>query len=434
MRLAETEGRAAALRYLETLSDRHPRHYGILQLHIEWLRNEGASAVEPIVRLLIASHPADAWARRELALHLADLKRYEEAMAELDAAARLEPPSPSYHCVRGRVLHLAGRSAEARDAYRAALKLSVDNDLAISELMALCPGRDERRDELSFVEEELTRQPHFGDGILAFRGHAAHTLEAEEVHEALREMLDDRPDLWQTWSAMIQQLVAMERFPEAEALAEQAIERFPLLPRLWLDKADLCAARQDFDGQVDALRQALKISPGWGPAVRELSEALDRDKQLEEACALLQQAVARSPLDPQNRGQYADKLWKIGQSEQAVEQLREALLLDPGYDWAWRMLGDWLGRLEEPEKVIEFARDLTKPPARRPAHLAGPGPRAKRAGPYGRGAGRHRARADAEPAQRRGPRPEGRAHERPRPLRRGRRGVCHRAGRRRARR
>src|SRR5205085_9477966 len=128
-----------------------------------------------------------------------------------------------------------------------ALKLSVDNDLAVSELMNLCPGRDERRDELAFVEQELTRQPHFGDGILAFHRHAAHTLEAEEVHEALRKMLDDRSDLWQTWSAMIQQLVAMERFPEAGALAEQAIERFSLEPRLWLDKAELCAARQDFD-------------------------------------------------------------------------------------------------------------------------------------------------------------------------------------------
>ena len=360
LRLAETESRAAALTYLEELSERHPRHYGILQLYIEWLRNEGAAAVEPVVRLLIASHPADAWARRELALHLADLKRYDEAMTELDAAARLEPPSPSYHCVRARVLSLSGRSAEAREEYRNALKLSVDNDLAISELMQLCPGREERRDELAFVEEQLTRQPHFGDGILAFHGHAAHTLEPEEVHEALRKLLDDRPDLWQSWSAMIQQLLHMERFPEAEALAEQALERFPLLPRLWLDRADVCAARQDFDGQVEALRQSLRISPGWGPAVRELAEALDRDKQLEEASALLQQAVTRAPLDATNRGQYAEKLWKLGHSEAAVAQLREALLLDPGFDSAWRMLGDWTSRLEQPEKVAEFARELTR--------------------------------------------------------------------------
>lgn len=359
LRLAETESRAAALDYLTALTDRFPRHFGLLQLRIEWLRADGPAAVEPVVRQLIASHPADAWARRELALHLAELKRFDEATVELDAAARLEPPSPSYHCVRGRVLNLSGRNDDARAAYRAALTLSVDNDLAISELMSLCPDRDQRREELEFVEEELSRQAHFGDGILAFHGHSSHTLEPHQVHAALQKLLDRRPDLWQAWSAMIQQLVAMERFPEAESLVEHAIERFPMLPRLWLDKADIALAKQDFEAQVEALRQALRISPGWGPAVRELAEALDRDGQLEEACGLLQQAVARAPLDPANRGQFSEKLWKLGQSAAAFTQLQEALRLDPGYDQAWRMLGDWAERMEQPEKVAEFARELT---------------------------------------------------------------------------
>jgi tetratricopeptide (TPR) repeat protein len=360
LRLAETEGRASAMAYLEQLTDIRPRHFGLLQLRIEWLRNEGPAAVVPVVRQLIASHPADAWARRELALHLAELKCFDEARTELESAARLEPPSPSYHCVSGRVFSLAGRNQDARAAYRAALGLSVDNELAISELLSLCPDREQRREELEFVEQELARQPHFGDGILAFHGHAAHTLEPHEVHAALQQLLDRRQDLWQSWSAMIQQLVSMERFPEADALAEQALERFPMLPRLWLDKADVCLAKQDFEGQVEALRQALRISPGWGPAVRELSEALDRDGQLEEGCGLLQQAVARAPLDPANRGQFAEKLWKLGQSSAALAQLREALRLDPGYDWAWRMLGDWAERMEQPEQVADFARELTK--------------------------------------------------------------------------
>lgn len=359
LRLAETESRAAALDYLKGLTDRNPRHYGLLQLRIEWLRHEGPAAVEPVVRQLLANYPADAWAHRELALHLADLKRYAEADEELRAAARLEPPSPSYHCVCGRVHTLAGRSEEARESYRAAIRLSVDNDLAISELLNLCPDRQQRRDELQFVEEELHKQPHVGDGILTFHGHAQHALEPYEIHRALQQLLDERSDLWQTWSAMIQQLIVMERLDEARTLAEQATERFPMLPRLWLDRADVHAARGDHEGQVSMLRQALKISPGWGPAIRELAEALDRDGKLEEACALLQQAVARAPLDPANRGQYADKLWKLNQPQLAVDQLREALLLDPGYDWAWRTLINWSERMDQPEMVPQFARELT---------------------------------------------------------------------------
>ena len=360
LRIAETESRAAALEYLKGLTERHPRHYGLLQLRIEWLRSEGPAAVEPVVRKLIEYHPSDAWAHRELALHLAELKRYDDALAEMDAAARLEPPSPSYHCVLGRVLTLAGRTDDAREQYRAALRLTVDNDLAVSELMQLAPGRPERREELEFIEKELHRQPHLGDGVLAWHGHAVHTFEPEEVHRSLQEMLHAREDLWQCWSAMVLQLLNMERFPEARALVEQAIERFPMLPRLWLDRSYVLAATGDNDGQIEALRQALRISPGWGPAMRELAEALDRDGKLEAACDLLKQAVSRAPLDPANRGVYAEKLWKIGQSAAAVEQLQEALKLDPSYDWAWRSLASWCERMDEPEKVLAFARELTQ--------------------------------------------------------------------------
>jgi tetratricopeptide (TPR) repeat protein len=366
LRLAETEGRNAALEYLKGLTERHARHYGLLQLRIEWLRLEGPAAAEPVVRKLIEYHPSDAWAHRELALHLAELKRYGEAEVEMETAARLEPPSPSYHCVLGRVYSLAGRTEEAREQYRAALRLSIDNDLAISELMNLAAGRAERRDEIEFIEQELARQPHLGEGVIAFFGHAIHTLEPHEVHKALQEMLDARPDLWQTWSTMVQQLLSMERFPEARSLAEHAIDRFPMLPRLWLDRADVCAATGDEDGQIEMLRQALRISPGWGPAMRELAEALDRRGRLEEAVELLKQAVTRSPLDPASRGLYADKLWKIGQSQAALEQAKEALKLDPGFDMAWRMLGLWCERMEQPEQVTQFAREQTQ---RRPGDI-----------------------------------------------------------------
>src|SRR5262249_14920445 len=152
----------------------------------------------------------------------------------------------------GRVRSLGGKTEEAREQYRAALRLSIDNDLAISELMTLAPGRPERRDELDFIEEELARQPHLGECLITYFGHAMHTLDPHDVHKALQEMLDARPDVWQTWSTMIQQLLAMERFPEARALAEQAIDRFPMLPRLWLDRADVCAGTHDEDGQIEA--------------------------------------------------------------------------------------------------------------------------------------------------------------------------------------
>src|SRR5262249_39344147 len=77
--LADTVGGATALDHLRQAGDRFPHHYGLHQLWIDWLRADGRAATEAVVRQLIAIHPADAWARRELALVLSEQRRHEEA-------------------------------------------------------------------------------------------------------------------------------------------------------------------------------------------------------------------------------------------------------------------------------------------------------------------------------------------------------------------
>ena len=78
-RLAETRGRAAAVEHFAVACERFPHNYALNQAWIEWLRADGPAAVEPAVRRILAIHPADAWARRELALALARQGRHDEA-------------------------------------------------------------------------------------------------------------------------------------------------------------------------------------------------------------------------------------------------------------------------------------------------------------------------------------------------------------------
>jgi tetratricopeptide (TPR) repeat protein len=357
--LAETQGRAAALEHLRQTCERFPHHFGLHQLWIEWLRDEGATAVEPVVRKVIASHPSDAWARRELALALAEQRRFDAAYDQLEFARRLEPANISHYLVRGRVCNLAGRIDEAKKAYREAIRLSADSELAIAELVACCDNLAERREALAFIEAELIRQTLFGDGLLAYREQAQYTLPPEELLALLRRGLEARPDLWHAWSAVIRQLTSMERFDEAAALARQAAARFPLLPRIWLDLANVCRAQQDGAGERDALRRALEISPGWGMAVRQLAALHEREGDLAESRRLLEQAVARSPLDAYNHGCLADVLWRLGEREAALERVQQALRLEPGYEWGWNALNEWSAALGRPEVATHFARELT---------------------------------------------------------------------------
>lgn len=358
--LAETVSRARALDHLEQACERFPHNYALHQLWIGWLREEGAARAEPVIRRLIAIHPVDGWARRELAICLSDQGRHEEAKAELALAYELEPNNTAYFAVLGQLCERTGRMAEAQEAYRQAIRLSVDNDYAIGRLIEICETLATRREALAFVESELIRQVIYGDGLLAYQQHAQYTLEPEELLASLRKALDARPDLWHAWSALIRQLVELGRLEEALELARQATAKFPLLPRLWLDLASVCQAMKDQEGEISALRQALQINPAWGNALRRLAEIYAATDRLEQARTLMEQGIASTPLDPVNHGYLADILWQQGNKEAAVERIQQALRLAPAYEWAWNNLQSWSRELGRPELALQCARQLTE--------------------------------------------------------------------------
>jgi tetratricopeptide (TPR) repeat protein len=366
--IADLEGREAAVTWLRALADRHPTFHPLQQLLVDWLRAEptgeggeitGEVPAEPVLRRLLEQCPEDALARREIALHLANGGRGEEALAELEIAKRLDPESPSYLFTLGHVCNKTDRVAEARAAYEEAVRRSVDNEVAVTELVNMA-GEEEKEEVLQFVADQLKEQPVFGDGLLTFRDQAVNVMEPDDLLRILQHLLDEHPDLWQGWSTTVQQLLICGRAEEAHELAKEAVAHFPLLARLWVDLAEVRRAQGDADGQIEALRQAVVVAPGWSFAARELAEALEANQQSEDARVVLEQAVARAPSDPVNHGYLADNLWNSGESDEAFERLRSALKMDPGYDWAWRALGDWSERMETPEKALDTAREVAR--------------------------------------------------------------------------
>jgi tetratricopeptide (TPR) repeat protein len=358
--LAETQGRPAALEHLQQVCTRFPYNFALHQLWISWLRDEGPAATEPVIRQLLAIHPADAWAHRELALALNSQGRLSEAFAELDIAYELEPVSVSYWNVRGGLLERAGHRGEALEAYRQAVRISVDNEFAVDRLMQLCENQEERRSALALIEAELIRQVIFGDGLLAYQRNAKYYLPPDELLASLQKALDARPDLWHAWSAVIRQQVEMQQAGPALELARKAVQRFPLLPALRYDLAVACRINRDAAGEQAALEQALQINPSWSVALRRLGELHERCGRLGEARAVLEQAVARAPLDSWNHGQLAEVLWKQGEREAALQRVQIAIQVDPGHERAWDNLRAWAREVGRPEGPVQLARHLTQ--------------------------------------------------------------------------
>jgi len=358
--IADADGRDAAYRYIIELVERFPHNIELLQLAAEMLRDDEPAEAERLVRRLLEHNPIDPWARRELALDLLGLKRYQEALAELDTAEALEPTSTTVFAIRGSVLETEARWPEARAAYRRALELSVDQTPAISALVRLATTHAERVEALEFVYKQLAGQTTYGDAILSYAQHAGNTLPAERVLENLQKALAARPDLWHAWSAVVRQLQAMSRFDEAHELARREAERFSVVPGSWLDLASVCRARGDDDAEIAALEHALEINPTWTEALRMVCQAHERRGDFEQARTFALQAVRRAPSDAVLLGYLADLHWRADEQSEALAALERAVALEPGYDWGWRRLGE-LGRaVGEPDRAANAARALAE--------------------------------------------------------------------------
>lgn len=355
------EGPQAAITHLQSAVEENPTSYSLRVALIEWLRNEESGELaEAALRELIEQHPSDAWARRELAITLCTRKEYEAAEEQANVAAALEPSSPIVGLIRGRIAEAHGDKATARQHFRDAIRLSVDYDPAFSALMATCDSKADRVEALQFVQQELKQQVIFGDGLLLFREYALTTFNDEELLAILRDALAARPDLWHAWDAVIKHLTDMHQLDEAYTLALQATERFPLLPRIWLELSTVCRDRQDREGEVAALTRALEINSTWSDARRLLSEAYEALGQQDKAREILELAIEHDPREVRNRGFLAQLLWKLGDHKGAIEQLHTAARQEPGYEFAWGQLRSWSEERNDPSIVNDLARELCR--------------------------------------------------------------------------
>jgi tetratricopeptide (TPR) repeat protein len=356
--LHNLQGPEAAEEHLRALVDRFPFHHGLRVRLIEALAEDDPARKEREVRKFLELHPEDPWARRELAFLLARQQRFEEAMTEARAALASDESNPAgqFACA---VIHEGKNEPDkARLCCRRALELSVDYEPAIYKLMELCRSKAERQEALRFVYDQLVDQVIFGDGLLTFSAVADRTLEAERLLEILREGLEAREDLWQAWSAVVWQLIGMDRSQEAVETAAAALDRFPLLPRASLDLAAAWRAVGERGREIAAIEKALTLNPAWGEALRQLCDAQRAAGDFEAAQATLRKAIAQEPQNVTHQGELADLLWTQGQRSEAIDAMKEAVAREPGYQWGWRKLRDWSHVVRDPEMVVDLGREI----------------------------------------------------------------------------
>ncbi len=183
-------------------------------------------------------------------------------------------------------------------------------------------------------------------------------LPPDELLANLEEALAARPDLWHAWSAVAMQHHHMGNTDKAVQIAGRAVERFPLLPRVWYDLGRVQMVAKETEKAAEAFRQALAISPGWGMASRSLADAAQLMGRYDEARGVMDAAIAASPLDASNHAYLAEVLWRRDRSPEAIERLRHVVKLDPESEWAWSRLAEWTASGDAEGEAVALARQV----------------------------------------------------------------------------
>lgn len=358
--LQDLHGDGNAIEYAREVWQRFPNNLRIHEQLIDLLQDNHPSEAESALVELLHRHPKHSYARRQYADILIQMDRFDEAWQQLELAKDLEPDAVGLHNIRGDYYARLGKREEAMACYRETLRLSADNEYAINALMRYCYSSTEKKAQLDYLLQQLMEQTTNGDGLLSYQREAHNVLPAEQLLTTLREAIQIRPDLWQCWSTLVDELCTQNELDEAERIAKEAVQRFPLLPRSYLDLADVYKHKNDLEQQHQMLESALRINPHWDYALMELAENLERQGDYEGELKMLQTAVKAKPSSAQMHGYLADALWKQEKPEEAIASMRTALALSPGYDWAWRSLRGWASHLGREELLEQTAREIVE--------------------------------------------------------------------------
>ena len=358
--LLRTQGEEAARAHWKTWSERFPHFEPFAVQYIQTLRGEPFEMVEPVLQAALDRDPDDAWALRELAIHGLIHDRLDQVEELLARSRAIDPDDETQIGLEARLLRKRGDREAARGRLRDLLRQGIDDEQAMGELLACCDTAEQRREELRFVASELKRQPVAGDGLLGFLSLASPLLEADELDAVMVEALDARPDLPAAWRARMRHLLQADRLDEAAELADRAVEEFPLLRTVWLDRAEIAAARGDQQTQWDSLQASRELSPNSGWELRVLSDIAVARDDYDTARELIDEAVSLEPTQGTNRGFLADVLLKLKEYDAALEEFEQAVSLTPGYGWAWSQF-EALARFQnQPERPLETAKAIAE--------------------------------------------------------------------------
>ena len=329
---------------------------------------------ERVCRQIIAARPGNADAHNILGVTLAAMDRFEDAVASLDRAIRINPQAPSYHANLGEVLRQAGKTEEAAPPLEAAVRLDPNNAQALNNLGIIHYEQKKYDDAVDYYHRALKSRPNMSEALnnlgnalrmtgdldgaaYAYQEALTHrdvypeaynnlgTLlqqdrRLEEAEHALRKAIQQNPRYVEAHNNLAQLLFAQKNELEALRVLGDALKFAPKNVQTLLVTAKVQLRRSNFDAAEQAARIALQEEPENSEALTVLGQVLHETDRYDEAIEVLDKALKTNPESSEALNFYGVALKSVGRLEEAREAIIKALQLNDAMYGAYANLND----------------------------------------------------------------------------------------------
>ncbi len=349
--------------------------------------------------------PMDKAKNGRLAMILQTYRQYPDSAIMYERVRVLDPKTFKWAYFHGVVLNAIGKPVEAEAAYRRALALDGNYDLARMRLAQVLADQGKAEEARSLYEELLPRADEIPEAKYAYARFLVSEGEPERAIGLFKEVLKRSGDFGplhfqfaMAYRAMgetdlaerhfrlsekfkglgadgndpvlnellllnrndspfvtrARVLAQMGRLAEAEDFIMMALERNPESVSAYTSLIGLSTTLGDFEAVDENYAKAIAIDPDHPKTHYNFAIARMAQGRWAEAKEALERSLSADATDPNAQAQYAALLIQGGQTPLAEIEvhLRTALQYDPDHMIANALLGDILSRSGRPEEAI----------------------------------------------------------------------------------
>lgn len=326
----------------------------------------------------------------ERGIQLLNEKKPDEALKAFEEAISLDPQNPLPHYYAGVAYHLKRQPLPAITSLNRALQLAPGMPEAILEIGMIMEeiGRFDQargayqavaagREENPVVKEARERLRRLS--AMEHYRRAGRLFQERRYEDALKELqsaLSLTPENAEFHFAAGTAYLRLERFKEALEAFKKAVEINPAYTDAFFQIGLIYESQSVYKEAIEAFKRVISLAPGSSQAEESEKKIKENERRLEtwelfekssqmilkeqwaEALQETQAILAIEPKNPNALFNLGLILYKLNDTDGAIEALKDAIAVDPKFQKAYRQLGviyDDLGRFREAVEHYEQA-------------------------------------------------------------------------------